>query len=435
MKMTNRRGTGVATATAALMLALTACGGPGNGGPADDGPVEIRFAWWGSAERAELTQQAIDKFEEKHPNIKVSPEYTEFGAYFDRLATNVAAKDAPDVITLGGAYPREYGDRGALLDLTEVSEHLDLSKFPDSVLASGEFSGVQYAVPTGVNTFAMVANPRIFEEAGVEMPDDDAWSWEDFIEISENISEKTGGDAFGTADPTTGADVVDLFSRQKGESLYTDDGGLNISTDTMESWWEMTSNLSESGAAPSAQLTTELAGQDSPEQNLMGRGQTAMMFAWSNVYTAQQEATGEELELLRVPGDTTGEQPGMWLQASQLYSISATSEHPEEAAMLVDFLVNDPEAAQIIKTDRGIPANPEVLEAIRPDLTEAQQREAEFIARITEVAGSPLVIGPVGSTATPLILERLNAEVLFGRITPAEAAQQFVDEVTTEISQ
>ena len=103
-------------AAAAALLAATASGcGSSETGDTADGPVELRFSWWGNSDRAEITQQAIDKFEEANPNITVKPEFADFNGYFDRLATTVAGGDAPDVITLGGAYPREYGDRGALL--------------------------------------------------------------------------------------------------------------------------------------------------------------------------------------------------------------------------------------------------------------------------------------------------------------------------------
>lgn len=430
MKKPTRRYLTLASATAALMLGVSACGGSSGG--EEGGDVELRFSWWGSTERAEITQQAIDLFEEQNPGITVQPEYTDFDAYFDRLATTVAGGDAPDVITLGGAYPREYGDRGALLDLDEVSDTLDLSPFPDSALGSGEFSGTQYGVPTGVNTYAILANPRVFEEAGVEMPDDETWSWEDYVELAEAIGENSEEGVYGTADPTA-ADTLDLHSRQLGESLYTEEGELNISTDTLESWWEMTASLSESGAAPEASITTELAGQAAPEQSLMGRGLAGLQFAWSNQYAAYQTAAGEPLELLRAPGESQ-QNPGMWLQASQIYSISARSDHPVEAAKLVDFLVNDPGAAEIVKTDRGVPANPDVLEAIQPELSETQQVETQFVGRMSEVAGDPLVVGPLGSTETPLTLDRLNSEVLFNRLSPSEAANQFVEQVNAAIT-
>ncbi|MDQ1294834.1 MAG: pectin-derived oligosaccharide transport system substrate-binding protein [Actinomycetota bacterium] len=81
----------------------------------------------------------------------------------ERAGTTRAAVKAfeADVITMGGSYPREYG------------------------------------VPTGVNTFGLIADPALFAGAGVPMPDDDMWTWDDFVEVATAISTKTSGKVRG----------------------------------------------------------------------------------------------------------------------------------------------------------------------------------------------------------------------------------------------
>ena len=96
----------------------------------------------------------------------------------------MAANDAPDVITMGGAYPAEYANRGALLDLTKVQGSLDLSKIDQGALENGQVKGKQYGVSTGANALAIVVNPAVFKAAGVPMPDDSTWSWDDFARIA-----------------------------------------------------------------------------------------------------------------------------------------------------------------------------------------------------------------------------------------------------------
>ena len=177
----SRRGFGGLLAASAL-LGTAGCGG-GSGGSGGDGSTRLRFSWWGNEARAEATKKAIDAFQKANPGLTVSGESTDFNAYFDRLATSVAANDAPDVITLGGAYPREYGERKALLDLSEVSGQLDLSRIEAGALSNGEFCGVQYGVPTGVNTYAVVADPADIEAEGEPMHDDNTRCWNEFGRI------------------------------------------------------------------------------------------------------------------------------------------------------------------------------------------------------------------------------------------------------------
>ncbi|GAA3740222.1 extracellular solute-binding protein [Plantactinospora mayteni] len=413
--------------SATLLLSVAACGDSGG----DSGPVELRFSWWGNNDRAQATQKVIDAFQAQNPDIKVSGSSADFNAYFDKLATEVAAGDAPDVITLGGAYPREYGDRGALLDLARVQNELRTDKIDAAALGNGRFEEKQYGVPTGVNTFAVVVNPAVFQKAGVPLPDDSTWTWDDFARIARDISAKSPKGTYGAADPSS-ADMLDLYSRQRGEGLYTPDGKVAISRNTITEWWTTTVGLRDSGATPPASVTTELEGQPAPEQTLMGRGLAGMQFDWSNQLGSLRKASGQPLELLRAPGEST-QKPGMWLQASQIYTVNARTEHPKEAAKFVDFLVNSAEAGKIILTDRGIPANSEVLSAVLPGLNPDQSAQAKFIEKVTPQVGPPLVIGPTGSTDTRLILQRLNAEVLFDRKSPAEAADEFVKQVEAAI--
>ncbi|MGI5150327.1 ABC transporter substrate-binding protein [Plantactinospora sp. CA-294935] len=418
---------GTVAVSATLLLSVAACGDSGG----DGGPVELRFSWWGNNDRAQATQKVIDAFQAQNPDIKVTGSSSDFNAYFDKLATEVAAGDAPDVITLGGAYPREYGDRGALLDLARVQNELKTDKIDAAALGNGRFEEKQYGVPTGVNTFAVVVNPTVFQKTGVPLPDDSTWTWEDFARIAREISAKSPKGTYGAADPSS-ADMFDLYSRQRGEGLYTPDGKVAISRNTITEWWTMTVGLRDSGATPPASVTTELEGQPAPEQTLMGRGLAGMQFDWSNQLGSLRKASGQPLELLRAPGEGA-QKPGMWLQASQIYTINARTEHPKEAAKFVDFLVNSPEAGKIILTDRGIPANSEVLSAVVPALNPDQSAQAKFIERVTPQVGPPLVIGPTGSTDTRLILQRLNAEVLFDRKSPADAADEFVKQVEAAI--
>ncbi|MFF1827844.1 ABC transporter substrate-binding protein [Paenarthrobacter sp. NPDC058040] len=410
---------------AALGLAglATGCAGSGNT-QAESGPVEIRFSWWGNAGRAELTNKAIAEFEAANPNIKVKPEYGDIGGYFDKLATQVAANDAPDVITMGGAYPAEYANRGALLDLSKVNASLDLSKLDQGALENGQVKGTQYGVSTGANALAIVVNPAVFQAAGVSLPDDSKWSWDDFARIAGDITSKSPKGTFGTATVLT-HDSLDAFARQRGQSLYTQDGQLGLDRGTVQAYFDYSLKLSESGAAPSASETVEKLNV-STEQTLMGMGKAGMMLTWSNSLSALSKASGADLRLLKLPGETPT--PGIWLQSSQFYTISARSKHADAAAKLVSFLVNNESAAKIIQSDRGVPSNSGMRTAIQDLLTPQGKVEAAYIDQIGKMDFAPTYIGPTGSTAVSEITARINTEVLFKRLGPDKAAEQWISE-------
>ncbi|WP_406633404.1 ABC transporter substrate-binding protein [Pseudarthrobacter quantipunctorum] len=417
-----------ALAAVSLLSVTVACSStPSN--EAQDGPVEIRFSWWGNEGRAQLTTKAIAEFEAANPDIKVKPEYGDISGYFDKLATQVAANDAPDVITMGGAYPAEYANRGALLDLSEVSESLDLSAMDPGALENGQVQGTQYGVSTGANALAIVVNPAVFAAAGVPLPDDSTWSWDDFAKTAADITAKSPKGTYGTATVLT-HDSLDAFARQRGESLYTQDGRLGLDKDTVQDYFDFSLKLSESGAAPNASETVEKLNV-STEQTLMGMGQAGMMLTWSNSLSALSKASGADLELLKLPGETPT--AGIWLQSSQFYTLSARSKHPEAAAKLVDFLVNKESAAKIIQSDRGVPSNSGMRTAIQDLLTPQGKVEAEYIDQIGKMDFAPTYIGPTGSTAVSEITARMNTDVLFKRLSPEKAAEQWISESNAAI--
>ncbi|MEO3754429.1 extracellular solute-binding protein [Streptomyces sp. B6B3] len=428
--MRNRTLRALATAVPAAALLLTACGG---GSGDDDGVVELRYAFWGSDERAQMTQDMIDTFEAENPGIRVEIDYADFGAYFDRLATSVASGDAPDIMTMGGAYHSEYAGRGALLDLAQVGDVIRTDEIPDDLLAHGTFDEALYAIPTGVVGYAMVANPAVFDQAGLELPDDTAWTWDDFAGLCTEIGTALGDDGYGAQD-LTNHNTLSLWARQHGEELYTDDGEVGVSAGTLTDWWDFATGLRDSGCTPSATLSEELASMAAPEQTLIGTNKAGMSLVWSNALEALSTASGEQLELLIPPGESEGEH-GMWLGPSMYYTISSGSDHPEEAARLIDFMLNEPAAAEAFLTDRGLPVNPSVREAITDQLTPVQQAEAEYIGRLENALGAPGSPDPVGSTETADIVTRLNSEVLFDRTSPEDAAEQMISEVGTAISQ
>ncbi|ADX74367.1 carbohydrate ABC transporter substrate-binding protein, CUT1 family [Pseudarthrobacter phenanthrenivorans Sphe3] len=420
---------GTAAATTALALVLTGCGSnpeAGKVGTVED-PVTIRFAWWGNDSRAKTTLDVIKDFEAANPTIKVQGENTEFSSYWDKMATQIAGGTTPDVFAMSGAYPSEYASRGVLLDLDEVKDQIDTSKFAEGTVDLGKIEDKQYTITAGVNAMSMVIDPKVFEAAGVELPDDETWTWDDYAEVAAEITQKSPAGTFGTT-PMANDSFLAVWARQHGEDLYTDDGKkLGISEDTATKWFELNKKLMETGGAPSASQTVE-DGSAQPEMTLMGQGKQGMKISWSNQMNSY---SGSPLVMMKLPGES--KTPGTWLRSSMEYAISSKSPHPKEAAMFINYLVNNVDAATKIKSDRGMPANTELKAAITPLLKESQQKEAEYLDRIAEMDIEPPLPFPAGSSATMEVLNRFNTDVLFGKISPRDAAKGFIQEVNSNL--
>lgn len=173
---------------ASAAVGLAACGKAG----ASEGPVALRFSWWGGDVRHKLTQKIIDNFNAAHPDIIVKGEYSDWTGYWDKLATQVAANDAPDIIQMDEKYVREYGDRGALLDLHGF-EDLQTQDYAPITLETGDVDGKLVGLVAGIGTLAIAANLDLLEKAGIELPDDEKWSWDDYLELGREIWEESSG--------------------------------------------------------------------------------------------------------------------------------------------------------------------------------------------------------------------------------------------------
>jgi multiple sugar transport system substrate-binding protein len=77
------------------------------------------------------------------------------------------------------SYIAAYGSREALLDLDTVKTNLDLSTMDPKVLDTGKVNGKLVGAPIGVANFSIAVNPKVLQQAGVSMPDDKTWTWDD----------------------------------------------------------------------------------------------------------------------------------------------------------------------------------------------------------------------------------------------------------------
>ncbi|WP_413451975.1 extracellular solute-binding protein [Georgenia phoenicis] len=395
---------------------------------ADGGEATIRFSWWGSDTRHQLNQELIDAFEAEHPDITVTPDYTDWGGYWDKLATQTAGGDTPDVIMQEERYLREYADRGVLADLSEYD--IDTSAIDESILGSGEFNDGLWGIPTGVNVRVMMADPQVFEEAGVEMPDDTTWTWQDYHDLMVEISENTPDGVYGAQDFGFIEPDLSIWARQHGQELWDEDGEIGFEPELMAELWGKSIDLIEAGGAPSASegLEIDAAG---PEQSLVATNRSAISRFWTNQLEAISSAAGRDLQLLRYPGESEFERTGLFQKPAMALSMSAETEHPEAAATFIDWMLNSPEAGEIILSDRGLPANLDVREHVLPSLSEAEQQAAEFIEAVSaDIVDAPPA-PPAGAGEVAATLARYNEQVLFGQLDPQEAAEQFIAEAAS----
>ncbi|KAB8294598.1 ABC transporter substrate-binding protein [Bifidobacterium avesanii] len=423
-------------AACAMAMALAGCGsgnagGSGGEAKAADGPVTLTISWWGSDARLKLTQQAIDAFHVKHPNITVNFEYTDWNGYWDKLATQNAGGEVPDVLQMDEMYLASYASQGSLYDLNKVSDYLDLNQMDASLKGTGQYQGTQYAAPISAVPYAMIVNNDVLDKLGLELPDTNTWTWDDFVAFGRQIVNRSNGEitAAGNMIDSTG---LTQWARQHGEDLFKD-GKVAISEKTLAGFFQMSYDWTHGDQiGGSADRGAEQAA-GTQDQSDFARNKQAMVFAQATMITSNAKAAGtDNMSLVPIPSADQSKKSA-YLKPGQYWSISAKSEHPVEAAMLIDYLINDEEAGKILGTERGIPGNNKIRAMLAESTTGTDKKALEFQDVIADKLGDAPEITPNGASDVMNMIKRYGQQVAFEQKTADQVAKEMIAELQSNI--
>jgi multiple sugar transport system substrate-binding protein len=419
---------------AAVPFALAGCGDDNNGSTGSGQPgseqVELSIFWWGGEARAKLTEQALDAYTKKHPNVTFKKTWQANQGYYDKLATLVAGNDAPDIFQIDDNALTEYAERGATLDLNPYRDDgkLDVSKFPESLAQYGVVEGKLSGVALGENTQGLVYNKTLVQRLGVDEPQT-GWSWERFIGWAADVSAKTGGNPPGTMDPSADYKAFWIWLRQQGKDLY-EGKELGFTADDVTKWFELWKGARDRGATPTPDVIKEGNSSDITKQ-LVVTGKAATSWVWANQMPELKKSTKDELGVCAYPGDPSAQ----WARAAQYFSVFRNSEHKDVAVDVINFLVNDPEAGQILGTERGLPPNLEIRKAVADTTTDGAMKQSIQVENdLADKFGEAPQVPPKGHSTVRSELVKAAESVQFGKASPADAAQAFVDAAKAAVS-
>ena len=209
------------------------------------------------------------------------------------------------------------------------------------------------------------ANPKVFEKAKMDLPDDKTWTWDELMECLAEVAAKARV-PFGVAQIFGSDAMFGTWLRQHGKELFTPDGpGFEVAD--AEAWFEMMVKFEKAKAIGTAQQISEEGQGPSAKplaQSAVVVGNAAMQCCNTNQLEAVNAASGKEIKMLRAPsltGKATDRKA--WYKASMLWSVSAKTKQPDAAIAWINWWVNSTEAADIDKAERGIPANSELQAA------------------------------------------------------------------------
>lgn len=405
-------------------LALAGCGvgspddGAGNGDPAGGGSGDIRATWWGGDSENGAINAALDAFTEES-GTEIGRETQAWDGYWDRLATQTAGGNAPDLIMQAGSQIPDYAERGTLLDLN-TADGLEVDAVDEGLRQFGAVEDELYGVVAASNAIGLVANEDLLAEAGVSLPDGE-YTWDDLAQIAATTSDALGDDIWGLQDD--GGDLI-LFImsvRDDGRQFYADDGSLNATPEDLTAWLEYWENLRQNGAAPPADVTAE--GQGDLANTPLAQGRAAMDFGWTQDYVAWTRLIDNDVSINLPP--YVAESPSLWMNAASLWSVSSTSADPEAAVETINHLINDESAIEALGVSLGMPPSQDARDQLAGTLSDEEQSAMDYMDTVAETSTPLNRLWPAGFAELRTLLTELNEAVAFGSTSIPDAVDQF----------
>ncbi len=411
-----------------LLLSLTSLGmlfatGSQDSAAADDGSVVIRWAYWGSGERVTISQEAIDLYESRNPGVRVNPEVSGgAGDHFVKVDTQLAGGNGPDIIQMGGNI-YDYAD--VLLPLDQYAgSAINVDVIDPSAVASGTINGELKGVSTGVTMPSLVYNKTMIEKAGAPLPSK-SMTYDEFRDYLAVLKTKLPAGVYPMQDigvMSSSSTPFGYWTRYNGTPLYNaSNNSTSVTAAAAKKYLDLFKDYRDNGLVPPADIASGYAESNADTSSLIA-GKVAIAYLFTNQLSGYQAATTDELDLIEFPGAAATS--ALWQAPSQFYTVNKDSKHPEETAKFINFLVNDPDAALILGSNRGASASSTARAA--GAASEADQMVLDYM----EVAGphSSLETDHVpNDTEFNSTLFLIYQRVAFGQIDTAEGGDQIYD--------
>ena len=172
-----------------------------------------------------IIDKAIEQFESRYKNVKIhyysgilKDDYSEW------LSQQVLMGKTPDVFMILSNDFNQFASLGLLKDLTELMENdetFDKNKYFKTTLLSGEYHGVQYALPYETVPNLMFVNKTLLEKEGISVPGSN-WTWEDLYNICKRVTKDIDGDGILDQFGIYNYDWLDA-ARTNGAVLFDED--------------------------------------------------------------------------------------------------------------------------------------------------------------------------------------------------------------------
>ena len=388
-------------------------------------PVSLRFSWWGSEVRHEATLAAIDFYQDQNPNVTIEAEYMGYDGYQDKLMTQIAGNNAPDIFTCVSEWSPAIAASNGFYDMTGK---IDTSGHNPKINEACSYDGKLIGVNVSLNGRGYIYNKTLLDELGLEAPAGE-YSMDALTGLWHDVYEQSGGETCGANDPRTYGYMMDVFGyvvMGKPEPYPYSNTELTMTAAEFTQFMEYFGALPEGSMLPPSE-----ANFDEMISSPVATRRCAFCNINVGTFALIQSQTTDELAMIPFPVGPNGETANL-ARPGLILSVYSKSENPEEAIRFLDYFTNSPEAAKILKTSRGVLPTEVQRDALLEDeslLSREDKIVFDIINKIYAQENKQFLPGPVGAADVfEGLFRNIGSEVIFSESTPADAGEKFMEE-------
>jgi raffinose/stachyose/melibiose transport system substrate-binding protein len=424
-----------------LALVLAGCAAPA-AAPAGEAAADeqaassgekVQITWWteatdNQAYRDLIQEQFVDTFNAAHPDIELEILWQE--DLNNTLRTAIQAGAAPDIVqTPGPSFVLEYVNAGFIAPLDDYAQQYAWKeKMLEWAYDSGTLQGKLYSLPLTYETMVLYYNKTLFAENGWQPPTTraevealcEAADAADLVCFSHSnqywkgVNEWMMGVFYSNF---SGADNV--YKALQGEKAWTDDeftGATALIKEWVDKGW-FSGSLDDYFALSHDDIWNALCAKEAL-MNIEG--------TWA--FQGAGDFCADDWDWAQLPSLREGVTPTFDLAIGSTVSVNAKSAHPEAAAAVLDWIVNDKaRAAQIIEGFNFGEWNVPLKFTAEDFSSGVDERFIRFVETFAEVTGE----GNFGYTTWTFwpaktdqyIIKELDS-VLTGDITPEQYQEE-----------
>jgi multiple sugar transport system substrate-binding protein len=337
----------------------------GPSGRAAPAGVELSLFTWTEAPEAEANQKLIDEFHRANPGIAVElqnqPGSKEAMA---KLQALISGNQAPDVVSLHGAYYIPLASKGALLDIEPLinqTPDFNLADFDQRLVKLCRYQGKLYSLPRYTSVYTLFYNQDLFDNAGVKYPDQQKpWDWDAYLRTARQLTRDTNNDG----KTETWGCVIDFWEArmypwlwQNGADVFNQDRTRCV--------------LDSPEAIEAVKFVRDLryVYKITPPTDTNERSQALDMFTQGNiamymtgpwdVQTLHEASKSQGLRWAVTPLPSRKRRATML--GTENYAICSQTKHPEEAWKLFAFLLSPHAQEYMGETMEKMPSRTSVV--------------------------------------------------------------------------